>query len=237
MCEECGCQIPETTQPVTVEINKRVSAANDAVAEQNHRLLIEKEIFCVNIMGAPGSGKTSVIEGMARFLPPKEIAVIQGDLESDIDVRRMKSLSIEAFQINTHSGCHLNAAMVNRALVELNLSEKQYLLIENVGNLVCPAEIRLGQLLNMVISSTTEGADKPQKYPVIFLNSGLVVISKADLAEAVGFDEAAYRSDIQRINPKAPLFKTSARNPESFGPLAEYIRHCRDHFFSLDHRH
>lgn len=238
MCEECGCTLPEEmNKTYSVDINKQVSAVNDAIAQQISRYLNEKAVFCINVMGSPGSGKTTFIEGIAKFIDTREIAVIQGDLESDVDTQRMSKINIETFQINTHSGCHLNASMVNRALMDLNLSGKKYLFIENVGNLVCPAGIRLGQRINAVISSTTEGSDKPKKYPVIFLNAQLVVISKSDLAEAVGFDEKTYLSDIRNINAKAKVIKTSAKEVESFKEAAHYIQHIRSHAFGHSHDH
>jgi hydrogenase nickel incorporation protein HypB len=238
MCEECGCTLPEeTSNTYSVEINKQVSAVNDAIAQQISQYLSEKEVFCINVMGSPGSGKTTFIEGIAKFLDTREIAVIQGDLESDVDKQRMHKINIETFQINTHSGCHLNASMVNRALMDLNLSGRKYLFIENVGNLVCPAGIRLGQRMNAVISSTTEGSDKPKKYPVIFMNAHLVVISKSDLAEAVEFDEQTYLSDIKNINSKAKIIKTSAKEVESFKEAAHYIQHVRAHAFGHSHDH
>ncbi len=216
----------------TIKIGRKVSAANDEIADDILRTLTDKGAFCINIMGSPGSGKTTVIEGLARFISPSEIAVIQGDLESDIDKRRMESSGIYAYQINTHSGCHLNARMVSDAIADMQLSGKKYLLIENVGNLVCPAGVNLGQHMNIVVSSTTEGSDKPGKYPIIFMDADMVIISKLDLKDAAGFDEKGFTDEITRLNSRARIFKTSSREQGSFRPAAEFIIQRRDYLIS-----
>ena len=127
--------------------------------------------------------------GNKKEIDPKDIAVIQGDCESDIDKQRLEKSKIYTHQINTHSGCHLNSSMINSALIDMDLAGKKYLLIENVGNLVCPAGVNIGQHMDLIVSSTTEGSDKPKKYPQIFMDASVVVISKADLAKHVGFSE------------------------------------------------
>ena len=235
MCDECGCDLDKKVD--SIEIDKSVSSANNAIASEVLNFLKDKGILCVNIMGSPGSGKTTFIENISKFIPTEDLAVIQGDLESDIDTQRLKSANIYSYQINTHSGCHLNAAMINRALHEMNLSGKKYLLIENVGNLVCPADISIGQHTNIVISSVAEGSDKPRKYPIIFLNSKMVVISKSDLKDAVGFDEKSYITDLTKISPKTKIVQTSSKNQESFRQAAHFIEHARSHLINEHHNH
>ncbi|MBN1502364.1 hydrogenase nickel incorporation protein HypB [Candidatus Woesearchaeota archaeon] len=230
------CEDHEHEPVKKVEIDKSISNVNDAIAAQISDFLEEKRILCVNIMGSPGSGKTSVIENIAPMLKAGDIYVIQGDLESDIDKKRMEQIGIDAYQINTHSGCHLNAEMVNRALMDISLKDKKYLLIENVGNLVCPSGIRIGQHINVVVSSTAEGSDKPKKYPNIFYDASLVVISKLDIAKAVGFNEKEYMKDILNINSKVKILKTSSKQKESFSAVAHFIAHERDHLTG-EHRH
>jgi hydrogenase nickel incorporation protein HypB len=213
-----------------------VTEYNDRLAHQIWHRLQEKAILCVNLMGAPGSGKTSFIEGLAQHLRPVDLSVIQGDLESDIDKLRLSAQSIDSYQINTHSGCHLNAEMVNMALMDISLEGKEFLIIENVGNLVCPAGVKLGQHVNIVVSSTTEGSDKPRKYPLVFMDAKLVVISKSDLADAAGFDEALYRKDIRSIS-RAEIIKTSSKDPLSFRQAAEFLKQQHEQLGSMGHAH
>jgi hydrogenase nickel incorporation protein HypB len=234
----CNEEIQEKREDtVKVEIDKPVTDVNDAIASNNSGYLMENKTFSINLMGSPGSGKTTVIENLASVFGPDNVAVIQGDLESDVDKKRLEKLGIDCYQINTHSGCHLNAQMVNRALMELKLKNKEYLIIENVGNLVCPAGVRIGQHMNIVVSSTTEGSDKPRKYPVIFHDADIVLIHKMDLAEAVEFSEYNYVEDITKINPKARIFRTSKKEQGSFKEVAHHIEHQRHHLFGHLHSH
>jgi len=200
-----------------MKINKSVTETNENIAASIRKHL--NKIISVNIMGAPGAGKTTLIEGIAKHIDPKQIAVIQGDLESNIDKIRMEKAGIQTIQINTHSGCHLNADMVLKAIQRLDLSAIRFLLIENVGNLVCPAGIDLGEDLKIVVSATTEGSDKPKKYPVIFHDTDAVVISKYDLAEIVGFDEKKYTDDVSKIT-RAQIFRTAR---DSFKEFAQFL--------------
>jgi hydrogenase nickel incorporation protein HypB len=236
MCKDCGCQGIKKEEKV-FKINKSVTEVNDAIAVQNLKIFKKKKILCINLMGSPGSGKTTIIEGLAKFIDSKKIAVIQGDLESDIDKKRLEKSNIQTYQINTHSGCHLNASMINEALMDMDLSNKEYLIIENVGNLVCPAGVNLGQDINLIVSSTTEGSDKPKKYPVIFSDADIIVISKMDLMAAVGFDEKQYLSDLKNINGKALVIKTSSKENSSFKELVHEIKHFRSHKVNEHHHH
>ena len=235
MCDECGCDHDNNDRPKKIEINRSVNEANNIIADQIKDFLKEKEIFCINLLGSPGSGKTTVIEGISKHIDPKDIAVIQGDLESDIDKIRLEEAGIYTYQINTHSGCHLNAAMINKALMDMDLTKKKYLIIENVGNLICPAGVKIGQHLDMVVSSTTEGSDKPKKYPLIFMDSSLVIISKTDLAGAVDFDEDRYIKDITNINSRIKIIKTSSKDTDSFAEPSHYLDHQRKHLLGHSH--
>jgi len=235
MCEECGCS--DEFPARKLELNLSVSEENDRIADGVSVSLKRRGIFCINLLGSPGSGKTTAIEGIAKHIPKSEIAVIEGDLESDIDKRRLEESGVDSFQINTHSGCHLNADMIMDAVGRMNLSKKKYLIIENVGNLVCPAGVRIGQHLDIVISSVTEGSDKPAKYPVIFIDAAAIVISKEDLSQHVDFDERSYLDCIRQMNPGAPVIKTNRKRTESFKALADFISHERDHLLGKPHAH
>ncbi len=233
MCIECGC----SNEGKNVVVDRSFSEANDALAENNRQYLTGKKIFCTNIVGSPGSGKTTLIEELAKHMGSKYVSVIQGDLESDIDKRRLEAAGIDACQINTHSGCHLNAQMVNRALMDLDLGGRKYLYIENVGNLVCPAGVRLGQHINVVVSSAAEGHDKPFKYPPIFMDASLVVLSKMDLADAAEFDKNQFLKGVSRVAPKTQVYEVSKRQKESFRKVAEFLEHRREHEYGLTHSH
>ena len=242
MCEECGCghtheKRQQEEDETIVRINRSVTETNDTIALQISTFLKEKGILSVNIMGSPGSGKTTIIEHVAEELGPKNIMVIQGDLESDVDTERLAERGIDCYQINTHSGCHLNAAMINRAFYEIAFNKKKYLLVENVGNLVCPADIQIGQHMDIVISSTTEGSDKPKKYPKIFMNADMIVISKSDIANAVGFDKERYTRDLKEINPKAPIIMTGKEEKEGYHKIAHELEHEREHLLGHEHTH
>jgi hydrogenase nickel incorporation protein HypB len=224
MCKECGCSEVKI-------IDKSIKDNNDKIAHKVWHKLDDLGVFCINLLGAPGAGKTTLIKGISRIIGSEKIAVIQGDLESDIDTKLLTTSGIDSYQINTHSGCHLNADMVNEAVSELNkkgqLNGKDYLIIENVGNLVCPSGVNLGQSINIVVSSTAEGNDKPQKYPLIFLDAFISVISKYDLKEYVDFDESAFIESLKNLNPNINIIKTSKNDPDSYLELVKVLREVK----------
>jgi len=198
-----------------IEVIQDVLEANEIIANRNQRLLDKHKVFAINIMSAPGAGKTSLIlQTLKRLKSRLSIAVIEGDVASTVDAEKVQSEARAVVQINTRSmpeSCSLLAAMTEAALKDLSLDKLDLLLIENVGNLVCPAEFALGEHKRVVISSSPEGDDKPIKYPLIFLDADAVVINKMDLLPHVDFDLAAFRRSITGLNPEVEVFQLSCK--------------------------
>ena len=204
-----------------IPVAKQILSANDQIAAENRAALAERAILAVNIMASPGAGKTSVILATAARLPAGiRPAVIEGDLASRIDTDTLLAHSIPAVQINTGGNCHLDAPMIRAALPQLPLTGISLLFIENVGNLVCPAEWDLGAGAAVVIASVPEGHDKPYKYPGMFAAANAVVLNKADLLAYFDFDLDYFRRGLRMVNPDAPLFVVSCRTGDG---LAEWI--------------
>jgi hydrogenase nickel incorporation protein HypB len=179
MCDSCGCGDPGV---VPVDVHERILAGNDRTAAHNREHFRDRHVVAINLMGSPGAGKTAVLETTARILAGRErLGALAGDLATENDADRLRAAGIIAKSITTGSACHLDAAMVHRGLHDLPWHDVDYLFIENVGNLVCPAIYDLGQEANVVALSVTEGVDKPLKYPVMFLKADLVLITKIDL--------------------------------------------------------
>jgi hydrogenase nickel incorporation protein HypB len=195
-----------------IPVARNILSANDQIAADNRALFDRLGVFVVNLMASPGAGKTSVILTTAERLPkPVRPGVIEGDLASRIDADTIAARSIPVVQINTGGGCHLDAPMVRRALPELPLQEIDLLFIENVGNLVCPAEFKLGANLAVVVASAPEGHDKSYKYPGMFAAADAVILNKADLLQVFEFDVDYFRRGIEMLNPAVPFFPLSCR--------------------------
>ena len=198
-----------------VSVVRDILSANDQVAAGNRSLLAARGVTAVNIMASPGAGKTSVIAATAARLPADlRPGVIEGDLASSIDTDALLARGIPAVQINTGGNCHLDAPMIRSALLRLPLDEIGVLFIENVGNLVCPAEFDLGAALATVVASVPEGHDKPYKYPGMFAAADAVLLNKADLLVYFDFDLDYFRRGLAMVNPDAPLFLVSCRTGE-----------------------
>lgn len=179
MCDSCGCG---DTNLVPLEVQQRILSDNERTAAHNRHHFVEGALLAINVMGSPGAGKTAVLEATARALAGRRlIGALAGDLATDNDATRLTAAGVRAESITTGSACHLDAAMVHHALHHLPWHDLDYLFIENVGNLVCPAVYDLGQAANVVLLAVTEGEDKPLKYPVMFRKADLVLISKIDL--------------------------------------------------------
>jgi hydrogenase nickel incorporation protein HypB len=179
MCDSCGCG---DTQLVPVDVQQRILSENERGAAHNRHHFVSRGLLAINVMGSPGAGKTALLEATAHTLQgSRVVGALAGDLATDHDARRLAAAGIRAESITTGSACHLDASMVHHALHHLAWHDLDYLFIENVGNLVCPAVYDLGEAANVVVLSVTEGEDKPLKYPVMFHKADLVLISKVDL--------------------------------------------------------
>ena len=227
MCDTCGCGDPHSHDhshghvhghghdhghppPVrTLPVQKSALELNQRLADQNRGWFRAKGLKVFNLLSSPGSGKTTLLERTLRDVP--RAAAIVGDLQTENDAVRLRSSGAQAIQITTGATCHLDAHMVAHALEKLDANGLATLFIENVGNLVCPASYDLGETKRVVLLSVTEGEDKPLKYPVIFRNADLVLVTKIDLAEAVGFDREKALAAIRQTAPQAKILELSAR--------------------------
>jgi hydrogenase nickel incorporation protein HypB len=207
-----------------VEVITQILNANDVTARENEALLKDRHILTVNLMASPGAGKTSLILQTAKALAGRaRLGVIEGDVASRIDADKVASADIPVIQINTGGECHLDALTVQKALKTIPLAEIDMLIIENVGNLICPVEYRLGEAIRVVVASVPEGDDKPYKYPGIFTAVDAVVLNKIDLAPYVEFKRDALREGVVRLNPRAAMFELSCRTGEGIAAWADWL--------------
>jgi hydrogenase nickel incorporation protein HypB len=221
MCDTCGCGDPNK---VSVEVHDKILSVNDKTAAHNREHFVASGVFAVNLMGSPGAGKTAVLEATARSLAGKgRIGVIAGDLETERDAERLRAVGVPAAAITTGSACHLDAEMVHKSLHGFPWKELDYLFVENVGNLVCPAIYDLGQAVNVVALSVTEGEDKPLKYPVMFRKADLVLLTKVDLLPHLEFRVEAVLDALARVMPKPEVIRVSARKGEGVGEWLSWL--------------
>lgn len=203
-----------------------VYKANDKVAEKNRKKLNKHKIFSVNVMGAIGSGKTTLIEEAISHLKEKyRVAVIAGDVIAEMDSSRFRKLDVPTIPVNTGKECHLDAKLVEKALDKIDLDNTDLLLIENVGNLICPVDFKLGEHLRVVVVSVTEGDDIILKHPMIFKTAELAIINKVDIAHAVDVDAEKMREDILSLNQNVPVLLTSKHDWESLETWIDFIEH------------
>ena len=233
MCNTCGCNITPGNRPfvlaekpsngtTTVTVLKNLLAKNDSQAEHNRSHFDARKILAINLMSSPGSGKTALLEATIKRLNGSlGLAVIEGDLETENDAARIRAHGVPAYQITTGTACHLDAHLIHDAQHHIDLSSIDILFIENVGNLVCPASFDLGHHLNVTLLSTTEGDDKPAKYPVMFRSADLMLITKTDLLPFLDdFSPERAEQALRNLASKAPVFNLSSRQNADSGLYA-----------------
>ena len=205
-------------------IERKVLEKNDTIANGLRESFRENKIYAINLVSSPGSGKTSLVEKTVANSSGKiKIAVIEGDVQTDLDAQRVEAFDIPVVQIVTNGACHLEAGLVRDAYKQIDVKEVQLLIIENVGNLVCPAGYDLGEELKVVIVSTTEGDDKPLKYPAMFRNSGVLIINKIDLVPYTGCSLEKLKDNALAINPSLKVFETSCTTGEGIGEWCNWL--------------
>ncbi len=242
MCKDCGCSIgstqdhsnfaagretvaanPQLNDTKTIEVIQKILDKNDHEAAHNRAHFEKAGVLAVNLMSSPGSGKTSILEKLAER-GNISFSVIEGDLETDRDADRLRAKGVDAHQITTGSACHLDAFMVHKALHHLNLQNKEICFIENVGNLVCPASYDVGAHLNVVLVSVPEGDDKIEKYPVMFRQADLVLITKTDLLPYFDFDPQRAKASAKRLKPNVDVLEVSTKDEKTIERLEKWLK-------------
>jgi hydrogenase nickel incorporation protein HypB len=225
MCETCGCGDPEI---VPVEVQERILADNDTQAAHNRSHFEGLGLLAINLMGSPGAGKTALLEATAKAAGNElKLGAVSGDLATERDADRLNASGIVSATITTGSACHLDARLVHHALHHFPSNDRDIFFIENVGNLVCPAIYDLGQAANVVALSVTEGEDKPLKYPVMFQNADLVLLTKIDLIPHLDFDVSAVEDALARVMPNAAMLKVSAKTGEGIDAWLNWLAEHR----------
>ncbi|MCJ7737881.1 MAG: hydrogenase nickel incorporation protein HypB [Anaerolineae bacterium] len=207
-----------------ISVVENILSANDQLAESNSRQLDSTHTFAINIMASPGGGKTSLIkQTVLRLRDSYQIGAVDGDIATTIDAERIAALGVPAIQINTGGACHLDAAMLSNALSQLELDRLDLLIVENVGNLVCPASFALGTHRSVLIASVPEGDDKPYKYPVMYRGVDIVILNKIDVLEAFDFDVEYFRRGVEALNPNLRFFPISCKTGEGMDLWLEWL--------------
>ena len=207
-----------------IKVIKNILGENDRIAAENQAMFQDKKVFVLNFMGSPGAGKTSVLEKTMERLKDKiKMAVIEGDLFTSKDAERIDKYSVPVIQINTAGGCHLDANMVQKTVKEMNLDELDLLVVENVGNLVCPAEFPVGEDARAVVLSVTEGDDKPLKYPLMFKESEIALLNKVDLAPYCNFNMDSAKKDITSLHPGIEVLEVSCTKGDGIEAWCDWL--------------
>jgi hydrogenase nickel incorporation protein HypB len=244
MCETCGCGQPEAIpghahdhdhshedhDHRVIEVRKGVLEENSKMAERNRGYLEGKHAISLNVVGSPGSGKTSLLEKTCLELGSRyPLAVIEGDQQSDLDAERIRATGTPSIQINTGYGCHLDARMVNESLKQLEIREHGIIFIENVGNLVCPSLFDLGETERVLVMSVTEGDDKPLKYPYMFLSAHLCLVTKTDLVPYLDCDLERLKENIRQVHSHMEIIPVSVKTGEGMDQWLAWLNRLQEH--------
>lgn len=205
-----------------IQVMESVYDKNDQVAAQINASLTKSGIYAINVMGAPGAGKTTSLIKIIKRLDKVTPYVIEGDIEADFDTKTLQALGVKAFQINTGGACHLDSPLIGNAVDKMQIKEG-VLFIENIGNLVCPAEFLIGEHAKMLVSQVTEGSDKPYKYPLAFEKADIILLNKCDLLPYIDFDEDFFMKGVRALNKTAPVIKVSGKTEEGFDKVVAWI--------------
>ncbi len=207
-----------------IKVTTKILDANDRIAEENRKMFEEAGVYVVNLMSSPGAGKTSLLEKTIESIKDKvKVGVIEGDITGTNDAERIDKLGVPVVQINTEGACHLDANMIAEAAKELPLKDLDILFIENVGNLVCPAEFKVGENIKVMILSLTEGDDKPLKYPLMFQESSVLLINKIDLKDLLEVSIEKIKKDAQFLNPKIKIFEISCKTGQGIEEWTNWL--------------
>ena len=208
-----------------IEVKKSVYANNDLEAQENRDLLKKQETFMMNLMSSPGSGKTTMLVQTLNNLKLKfKIGIIEADIDSDVDAKTIQTTGVDVIQIHNGGMCHLDAAMVRQSLDDIGSSALDFVVVENIGNLICPASYDLGQALNCMILSVPEGDDKPLKYPKMFKRVDVLLVSKIDTLSVFDFDFEALETNVKKLNPNIKIFLISAKTGEGMKAWTDYLK-------------
>jgi hydrogenase nickel incorporation protein HypB len=242
MCDSCGCGTTQHTHehPAarTIALGEDVLAKNNALAAEVRQTLAARGTLMINLLSAPGAGKTLLLEeSLPRLQKELQVAVLEGDVQTRYDAERLRRRGIPAVQLNTGGACHLDAASVAAALARAPFDTAALIIIENVGNLVCPAAFDLGEDAKVVLLSVTEGDDKPEKYPAAFAVASVMVISKMDLLPHVPFDVQRCRESAWQVHPGLPVLELSATSGAGLDAWLAWLRHARAHKAGHAHAH
>lgn len=209
-----------------VKVVSKILEANDRIALENRRLFERSGVFVINLMSGPGAGKTSLLERTLQQESVLRMGVIEGDIAGTDDAERIGRLGVPVVQINTGGACHLDANMISEVLDDLPLGELDLLIIENVGNLVCPAEFKVGEDIKVMVLSVTEGHDKPLKYPLMFQESAALILNKMDLVPYTDVDTGKIVKDALSLNPKLKIFEVSCKTGQGIGEWTAWLKEC-----------
>ena len=236
MCDECGCNNANTKREIKIEEN--VLAKNDSIATEIRGELAERKSLMINMLSSPGSGKTTLLEkSLPKIMNDYSLGVIEGDVQTRYDAERLRRLNIPASQLNTGGACHLDAQSVKTMLSKKPFDRSDIIIIENVGNLVCPSAFDLGEDAKIVSISVTEGDDKPEKYPAAFASASLMLITKIDLLPYVQFDVDRCKEGAWQIHPGLPIIALSSTTGEGVDEWIKWLIHALDHKKGHQHSH